>query len=246
MKISLKTRLLLVLVPMLFSAIAEAEIKTVVWATPDWEGLTSSTGGLFIERDRAAFKSVGVDVNVVYVPWKRAYKMVQTGEADMLGGVDKSSDFYQSSYISTRIREGVLVKNEFDWDGLNSLKGKRGVWTIGYVDFIEDQEVVDAISSQFTEVSNGSSALKMLNANRADFYFGNFGDFEITLGEMSGSINESDFMMFPIIDIPLYMSFTRSEKGKEVKALYDQGIENLKATGELEAIYQKWNEDFVE
>ena len=116
-----------------FPLLAE-EIKEVHWVSDVWENYTNADGtGLYHEIVNSVFDLYGIKVVPEYVPWLRALSYIETGRADMTGGLDPTKKFIQSKYPLTVVRECVFFrKNKFDkWEGIKTLEGKRGVWYLG-------------------------------------------------------------------------------------------------------------------
>lgn len=122
--------------------------------------------------------------------------------------------------------------------GLESLKGKRGVWVRGY--FSNDDLKPEQISG--IEVVDFISALEVLKVDRADYFIGG----EAAMKNHALLVEDLDTFDFEIITLRkgyLYMSFPKTERGAIIRDAYDCGIERL-TMQELSAIYEKWGEGF--
>lgn len=228
---------------MLLSPWASASDQTVRWAITEWEDLTNADGtGLFIEVVEQAFAESGITVERIYMPWRRALHTVEQGDADFAGGLERTDKFLQSRYPINEIIESAFFHENTipDWSGMESLRNLRGAWAIGYL---------DAFPASIRPLLTGedvprASALQMVIQGRADYYLDNLLQMRKTLAraEQSGSIqaNMTHYRIETIMQVPLYLSFTHGDRGAEIKQAYDDGIEALLRSGQLEQIYQKW------
>ena len=220
-----------------------AAMDEVRWAITEWEDLTNEDGtGLINEVVDAAFAVSGIKVNRSYVPWRRALRAVERGAADFTGGLEHTEKFLESRYPINQILESVLFHREVisQWSGLDDLKGKKGVWALGYLD-----EFPPGIRKNMTgEDVSRQSALNMLLEGRADYYFDNRMQMLQTIrkaGTTLESLERGGYSIEPVMEISLFMVFTDSDRGRQVKAAYDQGVASLITTGQLQRIYRKWN-----
>ena len=153
-----------IIIVMLSSVFAVgADLKTITAAGdayPPFVDPQNSKEGLSLEVLRAAFKTQGYVIKMEYVPWARAEAGVKKGSYDILPDVwmtdaRKKELMYSKSYVSNKIKFITLKDNPFEYDGINSLKGKI-VGTVrgyGYSDefnsstIFERDEVADFIQN---------------------------------------------------------------------------------------------------
>lgn len=217
--------------------VPEKDIKAVTWATPAWLEFTQKDGqGVYHDLISAIFSMQGIKTNVIYAPWKRAVETVKDGIYDMTGGIEKSTEFYQSQYPVYEFDDLIIFKKgRIKWNGLESLKGKKGVWVRGY---IEDADHPIKKYATGIEVSSHKNGLLFTDAGRADYFFTE----KKALENYSKQIKGMDLSDYEIVNIKsgqLYFSFTKNERGKKIRELYDRGIEFL-GQETINKIYTKW------
>jgi len=86
--------------------------------------------GLSLEIVRSALKSEGYSVKMNYVPWARAIKKVKEGKYDILPDTwfsPKRATYlkYSDPYASNSIKFIKKKNDNFEYNGIKSLKGKR-------------------------------------------------------------------------------------------------------------------------
>lgn len=153
-----------IIIVMLSSVFAVgADLKTITVAGdayPPFVDPQNPKEGLSLEVLRAALKTQGYVIKMEYVPWARAEAGVKKGSYDILPDVwmtdaRKKELMFSKSYVSNKIKFITLKDNPFEYDGINSLKGKT-VGTVrgyGYSDefnsstIFERDEVADFIQN---------------------------------------------------------------------------------------------------
>lgn len=160
------------------------------------------------------FGALGYDVDLTYVgPWKRCQQMIEKGEVDLNICSFKNSHREEYSVFSSEpmaMNENAMFVNKdnyFDFDGLETLKGKL----IGLVRGVSLGNELDdylANNSHVIRVKNHQALLSMLKLNRID---------AVILGRQSGRhlLNLYD-LNSEIVDSPngllkgdLYFSFSK-------------------------------------
>lgn len=228
---------LVVSVAIPFSA-QSGESDSICWITEAWPKFTQEDGkGIYHDLVNAVYGTQNITVAVNYAPWKRAVETVKHGRCDMTGGIESSRDFHQSKYPVFEYRDLIVFKKErLDWNGLESLTGKSGVWVRGFINDDIDRPIKKFATGD--EVTNFETALKMLNAGRSDYFIGEFQ----ALKNFSKRVVGMDLSTFEIVDLAsgqLYMSFPRNERGAKIRDIYDRGVEALGPIA-ITKIYEKW------
>ncbi len=129
--------LFLALMLLLLSTPAFSADKTLVAAAdpyPPFVDPDNAKQGLSLEIARAAFATQGYDVKLEIMPWARAETGVVDGVYDILPNVwmtdaRKKVLFYSEPYATNVVKFMKRVDDAFEFQGLDSLKGK----TIGTV-----------------------------------------------------------------------------------------------------------------
>ena len=222
------------------------EIQEIRWATPEWQNITNKDGtGLYNEILDRIFEPHQITLIREYVPWKRALIMVAKGHADMTGGEDPDDQHLQATHPIVEVSQSVLFKRSVipQWKGLESLKGRRGVWVHGY-----RSSAPAAITSVLLgrEVkSRVQAVLIVANDRGAEYYYDNSYQMMQAIQQAGIPIDlETTYQMEEVHIANLYWRFHDSDRGRQIRDLFDQGIERLYCSGELELIYGKWQSLF--
>jgi len=218
------------------------DVTTARWAITEWQGLTNRDGtGVLNEVVDLAFSHAGVRVEREYMPWKRALYQVATGGADMAGGLEVSTEYYQATLPVSLIEESVLYRlGEIPtWKGAKSLAGKIGVWPLGY---LEEVPITVKNFMKGQGIQDRQRAIDMVLIGRADYYFDNKMQLEQAFAATQQTYNPERFTIQTVHVIELYMSFTKNKNGKKLRELYDIGIQKALKNGELNKVYKKWKQ----
>lgn len=143
-------------------------------------GYGPAQGGISVEIVRELFGRLGRTVEVELHPWKRALKMAETGRADGITLLARSSE-RERYLIFTEplfdIRELFYYNSErlpgFEWDDFGDLKP----YTIGMTEaYAYCPEFLEAVATRGlrVEYANTNAAnFKKLHSGRIDLYLGN-------------------------------------------------------------------------
>jgi polar amino acid transport system substrate-binding protein len=214
-------------------------MKEVLWHTPnDWEGYVNEEGkGLYVDLVHEVFSARHIRVKRETVPWKRALHNVQVGKADFTGGTSPIPGFYVSHQPLVQGWEVIFFrKGTIKRPVLDHLKGKKGVWPMGYIEeFPQDIKA----KLQGGEIANREQGVRMILSGRADYYLDNLVQLADTLRSIT--FERDKFECGEIFSDTLYMLFTKNNRGRKLRDLYDQEIERLAKTDALKKIYAKWS-----
>ncbi|MCG8619862.1 MAG: transporter substrate-binding domain-containing protein [Desulfobacterales bacterium] len=117
-----------------------ADGKVITAASDPWPPFVDPTQpkeGLSMEIIRAAYATQGYTVTLTYVPWARAEDGVKRGTYDILPPTWKTKErttyfMYSVPYAVNQLKFIMLADDAFEYNGLNSLKGKRVGTVRGY------------------------------------------------------------------------------------------------------------------
>ncbi|HET9241546.1 MAG TPA: transporter substrate-binding domain-containing protein [Oligoflexus sp.] len=229
---------LLIFVPAL-PVSAQHSVKTVVWHTPnDWEGYVNGEGkGLYVDLVKQVFRAKGITVKRETVPWKRALHNVQVGKADFTGGTTPIPGYYISRQPLIQGWEVIFQrKGALKPPVIDRLQSKIGVWPMGYIDEFP-QDIKEHLKGH--EIASREQGIRMVLSGRVDYYLDNLVQLSDTLDLIPGSRDE--FECAEIFSDTLYMLFTKNNRGRKLRDLYDEEIERLAKTDALAKIYEKWS-----
>lgn len=221
------------------SAWGQRTMKEVVWHTPnDWEGYVNAEGkGLYVDLVNEVFSARNIRVKRETVPWKRALYNVQVGKADFTGGTTPIPGYHVSRQPLVQGWEVVFFrKGTIQKPVLNHLRGKQGVWPMGYIDEFP-QAIKGVLQGQ--DIANREQGVRMVLSGRADYYLDNLVQLADTLDLIP--LEGHEFECGEIFSDTIYMLFTRNTRGRKLRDLYDQEIDRLARTDALKKIYEKWS-----
>lgn len=209
-------------------------------ASEVWEGHTEADGkGLGWDIMRQVFEPAGIEVVIQSVPYTRSIGLVQRGEADAWVGsyrdeVDEGVHYPQWHYDADRISALSVITQPVP--SLATLGQYRLVWMRGY----EYQRYLPNLKN-YWEVLRRNSALEMLNYGRADFYIDARTEVEDLLDEAD---DKSRYRITDLTNLPVYLGFTNSPRGRELAQLYDRRMEALVKQGSLRPLFERWQQPY--
>jgi len=221
---------------------APANAETVRLATGDWApyaGADLPGGGRFVARVVESFESAGYEVEVSYVPWRRAYEMVRQGRMDVTVpwyktearkaevaypakpvGVARTAAYYKKS----RFPEGLTVTSLKDLVAQNlAVLGVNGYW---YNPRLRE------LGAKLHVVPEATLAWRMLDLGRADVYMEGTHVARYEVPRVLGKGRLADFARAGIVNRrPLYPLFTSgTDRGRELRAIWDAEAGNWTGT----------------
>jgi len=215
-------------------------IKSISVVAPIWQDLTNKDGtGLYWDIIKTVYEPVGIKVKTSQAPWKRGIKMVskyRTYSAIVGETLDsKESVIFPTYPISVKYLS-VLTKKQvdFEWQGTDSLKDRNVAWKKGL-------NIVSNHDQSFTlnEVRSVTKGVRLLVQDEVDFVIGDPNDINDAIEKQNLSSDDyTTFQMESGRDV--YLAFSVDDLSRELINIYNERIEDLSATGELEKMYQKW------
>lgn len=226
------------------STAAEKVITAVSDPWPPFISEDSPTKGLSMEIISAAFEAEGYTVKLEIVPWARAVDGVKTGEKDILAGVwfteERAKDFlYGEKFITNEIKFVKKKGDSFEYNGLESLKGKTVGTINGY-----SYEPVFMDSTGFTKVPVGDTVqnIRKLIEGRID----------LTLEDtivLSALLQKEDPTLLDQIEFTKEALTSNSlcvatgignPRSEEIINAYNKGLETIKGNGVYDKILSNY------
>lgn len=228
-----------------FAANAEPD-STLVLAAPHWPPyLTGDEDkpGFAVEIISSAFATVGMDVEMKIAPWRRVIWLARNQQADGLAGVwyrEARTEFlmFSDPYLESPIVAVYHKDRPLPGCDPEHLAGKRvgmrsGAW---YGGTLMNNQHLEPI-----RVSHDQSMLSMLSQKRLDGAIGDalvLGDLIRNNPELKKSLKLCDTSL---VDLPLHFAAARSAPdAARLVEQFNRGLENLRESGELEAIKEKY------
>ncbi|MGI0115847.1 substrate-binding periplasmic protein [Zooshikella sp. RANM57] len=204
------------------------EVKVGVGEWPPYISKSLPQYGSLAQRVRQSLNAVGIN-NIIFLwlPWKRAFHMIKTGEIDATPGWSKNTERTQFSLFSESI---VLTQyahlfhkkdNPIQWNTIKDLTQYRFVGFIGYnYDYLEAEGVT------IYYVKNEKQALNMILSNRADVFESNLRVGQKAIDQYLAPEQKSmvSISKKPIKQFEYHVLFPKTTRGEQVKELFDKGF----------------------
>jgi len=227
-----------------FMSAASADTVTLVTTEyPPYYAASLPEKGVVSAITAAAFKKVGYDVTVAFLPWARAVSEVEKGTYDGLLGVWHSAErerflVYSDPILDNEIGLVALKDRNISYKALSELKPYRIGTVRGYANpasFVEAGLTTDEANDDLTN-------LKKLIAGRVDLALVDKGvSDDLIAGHMPESKASVVWLEPPISKIPMFNGFAKNKAGYERRvADFAKGLSQLRASGEFAEIVKKY------
>lgn len=206
-------------------------------------------GGLAIEIVRAAYKTQGHEITMEFVPWARAEAGVKNGSYDIVPYTWRTDArvkvlLFSTPYAVGNVRFIKRKGDAFEFNGLDSLKGKR-VGTVrgyGYGDAFVN-------SPLFTREPGNDlmTNVKKLLRDRVDLTL----EDEIVARSVISAkdpqaLEQIEFVKTPLSVNPLYVTAgLQNPKAQEIIGAFNKGLEVIRANGTLDRIMKRYGMEKV-
>lgn len=220
------------------AAAEKAEKETLTFVSEVWEDATEKDGtGLYFEIMRKVFEPLGYKVNTVTTTYSRSVYLVQTGKMDGFMGsyIDEQEGVlypywhFDAEKVSAAYKASVIPV----WEGEQSLKGRSVGWVKGY-----DYDDYISTPMNIKEIKTRRQGLSMVYSDRLDVLLD--GKVELEEEFEEGYVDKKHFVVSDVIDLKLYPAFAKNARGEKLRKIYDERFEQLLKSGELHALYEKY------
>jgi polar amino acid transport system substrate-binding protein len=229
---------------------ADAEIKTIVLATGDWEPYTSSTmesKGAFTEIVTAVFHEMKMEPRYEFYPWKRAETVVQKGQVFAAFPYLMNDERKQIYNFSDTIMNGKgcffyykkYTQHEPKYQELSDLSAIKIGGVLGY--WYETSFKKAKLNVEY--VSSDDMNLKKLYANRVqliacDELVGwaliekNYSKEVAQFGTLKKPLNQDEYRLMISKTYPNASEITKS---------FNAALQKLKKSGKINSILEKYH-----
>ncbi|OMH31864.1 hypothetical protein BGP75_16645 [Motiliproteus sp. MSK22-1] len=234
------------LILVLLSAIAPAYADKLVAVQNPWPpylGPELEGQGLSGQIVREALRRQGHELEIRFLPWARALRMVKNGGADLLVAAwwtQERSEYLRFSepYVQNNLKFIKRKSDSFEYAGLQSLSGKRLglIRSYGYGDELTNAKNYHKVVN-LDLVSN----IRMLLAGRIDLTLEDELVARYTMyQEDPVLLNTVSFTERALNSKWLYVaSGLRHPKNKEYVAAFNRGLKSMQEDGTLERYLQQ-------
>ena len=213
----------------------------VIIETSLWPGFTNADGsGAYFALARLVLPAADYPLVIRHNHLGRAWLAVQRGQADLSFGLteadirafalESSSLPYDADTLLAVFQPTRLHPTDLTKPRLSSL---HLGWEKSY-----NYGAVLEISNQGYEVNSPAHAIQLLVAGRIDVYLAERGD--LATPELQQQLQKSGLQQQWLATVPVYAGFSPSDKGRQLKQLWDQRIQQLEKSGELQRFYQSY------
>jgi len=200
---------------------------------------TNSDGtGQQFDVARAIFEPLGYTVNIDVYPYRRVIHLLENKQADFAIGIaevdNKKLLFSQQPHDSDNLVAIFPKHTEINWQGANTLSGKRLLFIAGLTEGLSVN--LDISAHQVSEVNTRVQALRKLLKGRDDILI----DCECGFFLDEVSPYRSQFITKHLGFVKIYAAFSHNEKGLKLKRIWQRDFPDFIKTDAAREIYQKW------
>ena len=213
--------------------------KKITAVSSHWINFTNKDGsGGYWEVLEKSLKGK-YTIEKMIVPWKRAVRMFQNQEAQILLGAysDLPGAVYPKHHIDVDSVDVIFKKAHFqNYSKLKDMRHKSVGWRRGYSRDFKPHFTFPVVIREFDNVESG---LRQLAAERIDFILDYRTDI-IPVAKKLG-LNMNDYQLSVAFSgNKVYACFGGGE-AKNIRDTFDLGFTQLLKSGELKTIHKKWN-----
>lgn len=232
-----------------FAGICQAG-EQVTLAADAWQPFSGEPGekpGSMVEIAKAVFEDAGYTVQYSLMPWKRVLADVAKGKLDGAIGVDYEDGLVTPAEPVVMVSSDffVLKKTAWRYNGIASLEAISFADAEGYTygEPLDSYKAKHAGTSK-VQLAGGDAPLvtniRKLMAGRVDTVLETpevFWDAVVRMG-----LAKTDFVNAgTVVKLsPCYVGFTPNERGKKLAAVYDAKMAELRKSGRLAKILERY------
>jgi polar amino acid transport system substrate-binding protein len=226
-----------------FAHAAGSDLSLMTTDYPPYYGSSLANGGPMTELVVEAFRKVGYNTTVEFVPWIRAMEQAKAGKADGLLGAWYSEEREKWFVFSEALpgNELVLLKRKGTTPArFTSFEDLRS-YTIGIVRGYRNPEAFDAAALRTDEAISDTVNLTKLARGRVDLILIDraLASFLLStkLTEYAGAL---EALEPPLEVVPMYVLISRKLPNyKNAIADFNRGLELLRAEGAVDEIMRR-------
>lgn len=220
------------------NGLAQNSVKFVSVEWPPFQMENGPEKGLTAEIVEGVFKKGGSSIKIEFMPWKRAVDFLEATNNDYMGIValyrSDISDKMYASKVVLKSPIGLVVPKgkEIHFKKVEDLFNKTIITIDGYSNTPEIDKAILENKIKSPKANSDQGALEMLIAKRGEAAIMDRYVFSYYQARTPGAekfVFEKDI----IADLEFYIGFKKTEKGKELRDLFDQNlsgvpVENIK------------------
>lgn len=201
-------------------------------------------GGMTTELIKKAFAEVKMDAKVDWLPWARGFSDTRegtfAGTFPYLKTEEREKDFLYSDVI-IKLESNIFIKagnKKYNFADLAGMKGSTACVPLGWAPPKKLEEALKSGLIKKAEPKDGSTCVKMLEADRADFFVTDESQGKAAI--KASGVPAGAVIMAPVpalADNSLYLIVGKSYAGgKELLAKFNKGLAALRANGTYDKV----------
>ncbi len=230
-------------------AAGQAAEKMVRVGTGDWAPYldqNQADGGALGRLVRKVFQSAGYRVEIFFHPWDRNLLLLQQGSLDAVMPYICSKARRQISQCSDEVLRGEVVlfhrvDKPFDWQQLEDLRAFRIGTSLGYSYGPRFDEALQAGLFQVQQANKEDTNFRLLLLGRIDIHPQDRAVGYAMLRRLFPADEQALITHHPreLHREPLHLLFRKDDdRGRRLMTLFNQGLQRLAESGELQALQQ--------
>jgi polar amino acid transport system substrate-binding protein len=188
-------------------------------------------------------KQMGVESEVLFMPWERCLKMVKNGNADAIISASKTPErekylLYPDEPLSYS-KNVIFMKKGSNYKTFDDIKGLK----LAYVPSYYYGGLFDKLPVIKVPVNDTTNGFLMLKSGRVDLVISDylFGIYEI---KALGMENEVEIFPIAVTDRdPLYIAFSKARVDKEFVKKFSEQLKDFKKTEEYRNLIDIYSKD---
>ena len=224
--------------------------EKLVFACSPWLPYTDSSldqNGILGHMATEAAETAGLEIEIQFLPWKRAVKLIKAGEitGSFCVGYDDSRtewlEFVQTPMIETTAGIFSLTDKPIKAKTAADLSGYRiGVLTDGKPEKYLLKEGKNSLN--LIHYQNEESGMKMLAGNRFDLVVKNKRDGLTLLSQKMPELKDKITYSQDLYGSKVHMAISKKwPNGDKLATQLDQALQKMKQSGRFEALYKQHN-----
>ena len=223
-----------------FPAISYANDKVIKLTTLEWPPYASEKlpqQGAAIAIARAAFASMGYELQVDFYPWSRAVAFSQDSDSPYIGyfpeyfSHETEKKFvYSDAFASGPLGFAERKDKSVQWTELEGLTPYRIGVVQGYINSEEFDEMMENKTLKTSSTLNDTANLRKLISGRVDLAVIDKYVMEHLLKTDKNLVTKADEIQFNsriLENKKLYICFNKTAEGYEIAEIFNQGLKKI-------------------
>lgn len=208
-------------------------------STEIWPGFTEpDQRGAYFELISLVYQPWRLNLKVKFTNFNRALSLVRQQKSDMTLAVS-AHDAAELLLSARPIDEDKIVAiyhpQHQKINSIADLTSLRLAWNLAY-----DFGNILGLNATGYEVPSVAQGVELVLKQRIDVYLSELSQYEYFLQQHP----DLPLQALPVASDPIFAAFAATPKGEQLKCLWDQRVQALTDSGELQQLYQRYN-DFI-